>query len=47
MKLITLHLPEPWIKALDSLVQDKMYGSRSHAIRMAIKDLLSEEAWKN
>jgi Arc/MetJ-type ribon-helix-helix transcriptional regulator len=46
MKLITLHLPEPYIEALDSLVKKKMYPNRAEAIRVAVRDLLNVEAWK-
>ncbi len=45
MKLITLHLPEPYIQALDNLVNDKYYPNRAEAIRVAVRDLLSIEAW--
>jgi len=45
MKLITLHLPEPYIKALDRLVSEKYYPNRAEAIRVAIRDLLTVEAW--
>ena len=45
MRLITLHLPEPYIQALDMLVDEKYYPNRSEAIRTAVRDLLSVEAW--
>jgi antitoxin ParD1/3/4 len=45
MKLITLHLPEPYIRALDNLVTEKYYPNRAEAIRTAVRDLLSIEAW--
>ena len=45
MRLITLHLPEPYIKALDQLVKEKYYPNRAEAIRVAIRDLLTVEAW--
>ena len=47
MKLITLYLPEPYIQALDELVVTKYYPNRAEAIRVAIRDLLSIEAWGN
>jgi Arc/MetJ-type ribon-helix-helix transcriptional regulator len=46
MKLITLYLPEPYIEALDKLVSERFYPNRAEAIRVAIRDLLSVEAWK-
>jgi antitoxin ParD1/3/4 len=45
MKMITLHLPEPYIQALDNLVDEKYYPNRAEAIRTAVRDLLSIEAW--
>lgn len=46
MKLITLYLPETYIKALDQLVDDQVYPNRSEAIRVAIRDLISTEVWR-
>ena len=45
MKMINLHLPIPYIEALDQLVKENMYPNRSEAIRMAIRDLLKVEVW--
>ena len=45
MRMITLHLPEPYIQALDQLVKDKYYPNRAEAIRTAVRDMLSVEAW--
>ena len=45
MKLITVHLPEAYLKGLDELVKNKMYPNRSEAIRVAIRDLLKRELW--
>lgn len=47
MRLLTLYLPVPWIKALDELVAAKLYANRTDAIRMAVRDLLIAEAWNN
>jgi len=41
MKLITLHVPEYYLKALDLLVKQKLYPSRAEAIRIAIRDLIA------
>lgn len=46
MRLITLHLPEPYLKALDKLVDEKYYPNRAEAIRVAVRDLLTVEAWE-
>lgn len=46
MRLITLYLPEPYIRALDSLVTARFYPNRAEAIRVAIHDLISSEVWE-
>ncbi|MGC9345352.1 MAG: ribbon-helix-helix domain-containing protein [Candidatus Bathyarchaeales archaeon] len=46
MKLITLYLPEPYIKALDQLVNERFYPNRAEAIRVAIRDMISTEVWR-
>lgn len=46
MKLITLYIPEPYIKALDQLVNERFYPNRAEAIRVAIRDLLNVEVWE-
>lgn len=46
MKLITLYLPEPYIKALNQLVNERYYPNRAEAIRVAIRDLLNDEVWR-
>jgi Arc/MetJ-type ribon-helix-helix transcriptional regulator len=46
MKLITLYLPETYIKALDQLVTECFYPNRAVAIRVAIRDLISAEVWR-
>ena len=45
MKLITLYLPESYLRALDELVKKRYYPSRAEAIRVAIRDLLNREFW--
>jgi Arc/MetJ-type ribon-helix-helix transcriptional regulator len=42
MKLITLYLPETYIKLLDELVTERFYPNRAEAIRVSVRDLLSE-----
>ena len=46
MKLITLYVPEPYLKALDKLINQRYYPNRAEAIRVAIRDLLSVEVWE-
>jgi len=43
LKLITLYLPEPYIKMLDQLVSERFYPNRAEAIRVAIRDLINDE----
>jgi Arc/MetJ-type ribon-helix-helix transcriptional regulator len=45
MKMITLYLPERYIQSLDQLVDRRFYPNRAEAIRMAVRDLLTDEAW--
>ena len=42
MKLITLYLPESYIKALDQLVGERFFPNRSEAVRSSVRDLLVE-----
>jgi antitoxin ParD1/3/4 len=46
LKLITLYLPETYLKALDQLVDERYYPNRAEAIRVAIRDLIVEEVWR-
>jgi Arc/MetJ-type ribon-helix-helix transcriptional regulator len=43
MRMTTLFLPDKEIEGLDSLVREKKYGSRSEAIRTAIRDFLKKK----
>lgn len=45
MKLITVHLPKLYIRALDRLVKEKVYPNRAEVIRLFVKDGLMREAW--
>lgn len=44
MKVVTVHLPEQFIEALDEMVRLRLYPSRSEAIRMAVRDLIKNES---
>jgi antitoxin ParD1/3/4 len=46
MRMITLYLPEPYIEALNQLVNAKYYPNRAEAIRVAIRDLINDEVWR-
>lgn len=43
MKIVTINLSEPHIKALQVLQDVGLYPSRSEAIRVAIRDFLQKE----
>ena len=45
LKLITINLPEPYLKDLDELVGEDLYPNRAEVIRTAVRDLLAEEVW--
>lgn len=40
MRLTTLYMPEPYLRALDRLVAQKYYLHRAEAIRLAVRDYL-------
>ena len=46
MKLISLQLPESYVRGLERLVEEGLYPNKSAAIRFAIKDLLKDELWE-
>jgi Arc/MetJ-type ribon-helix-helix transcriptional regulator len=43
MRMITVHIPERYLAALETLVDDAHFPSRSEAIRVAIRDLIRNE----
>ena len=43
IKLISVNLPESYIKVLEHLVSDLKFPNRSEAIRVAIRDLIKTE----
>jgi len=46
MRVVTICLPESYVEGIDVLIKKNMYPSRSEVIRIAIRDLLVEELWK-
>jgi Arc/MetJ-type ribon-helix-helix transcriptional regulator len=44
MRVVTVHLPEAYVEAIDQLVKKGLYPNRAEAIRMAVRDLLRREA---
>jgi Arc/MetJ-type ribon-helix-helix transcriptional regulator len=45
LRLITINLPESYLKDLDELVDEDLYPNRAEVIRTAVRDLLAEEVW--
>jgi antitoxin ParD1/3/4 len=45
MKVVTVHLPEAYVDAIDELVRRKLYPNRAEAIRMAVRDLIRREGF--
>jgi len=43
MKLISVNLPETYLKVLEVLVTENKFPNRSEAIRVAIRDLIKTE----
>ena len=46
MRVVTICLPETYVEGMDALIKKDMYPSRSEVIRIAIRDLLVEELWR-
>ena len=45
MRVVTICLPESYVKGVDELIGQNKYPNRSEVIRIAIRDLLVEELW--
>lgn len=45
MKLITVKMPDLYVRGIDELVKAGNYSSRSEVIRIAIRELLKHELW--
>lgn len=43
MRVLTVHVPELYVVALDELVERRLYPNRAEAIRMALRDFIKEE----
>jgi Arc/MetJ-type ribon-helix-helix transcriptional regulator len=43
MKVISVHVPEPYLQVMDELVRRKYYLSRADVIRTALHDLIEKE----
>jgi len=47
MRLISIQVPEAYLRGLEELVEKGLYPNRSEAIRYAIRDLLKKELWRD
>lgn len=43
MRVVTVHLPKPYVELIDELVRRRIYPNRAEAIRMAVRDLINNE----
>ena len=46
LRLVSVHLPEAYIKELERLVKEGRFPSRSEAIRAAVREFLIRELWR-
>lgn len=46
MRLITLYIPDGYLKDIDRLIKDRKYPNRAEAIRLAVRDLIRSEVWE-
>ncbi|MHA1503692.1 MAG: ribbon-helix-helix domain-containing protein [Candidatus Heimdallarchaeota archaeon] len=47
MRLLTVHVTEGFLEGLEELIRIKKYPNKSEIIRVAIRDLLRDELWRN
>ncbi len=45
MRLVTVKMPEIYVRGIEELVRAKRYSSRSEVIRIAVRELLKRELW--
>jgi len=45
VKSLTVHVPEPYLRGIDELVERGVYVNRSEVVRTAIRELLRRELW--
>jgi len=45
VKLVTVKMPEVYVRGIDELVKAGKYASRSELIRFAVRELLDRELW--
>jgi len=45
VKLVTVKMPEVYVRGIEELVAAGRYSSRSEVIRIAVRELLKRELW--
>jgi len=45
VRLVTVKMPDIYVRGIDELVKAGRYSSRSEVIRIAIRELLKRELW--
>ncbi|MGC9210465.1 MAG: ribbon-helix-helix domain-containing protein [Acidilobus sp.] len=45
MRLVTVKMPDLYVRAIDELVKEEKYSNRSEVIRVAVRELLKRELW--
>ncbi|MGC9071544.1 MAG: ribbon-helix-helix domain-containing protein [Acidilobus sp.] len=45
MKLVTVKMPDLYVRGIDELVKEEKYSNRSEVIRVAVRELLKRELW--
>jgi Arc/MetJ-type ribon-helix-helix transcriptional regulator len=45
MRVVTICVPDEYLKGVEELIGQNKYPNRSEVIRIAIRDLLVEELW--
>jgi len=46
VKLVTVKMPDLYVRAIDELVKEERNSSRSEVIRVAVRELLKRELWR-
>jgi Arc/MetJ-type ribon-helix-helix transcriptional regulator len=46
VKLVTVKMPDLYVRAIDELIKEERYSSRSEVIRVAVRELLKRELWR-
>jgi len=46
VKLVTVKMPDLYVRAIDELVKEERNSSRREVIRVAVRELLKRELWR-